>query len=1515
MRRKTLIVVALIVVMLLSSFLPIVGYAADEATPTISELTFNTTLYKGLKAYFQGEGIEAKYDDITHTIIMSTDTINGIEEISLKEKGIKNISGIEAFANVKSLILSANQLTENSDLSVLNGLTNLEYLDLSSNHIKDVSSIEGLITSLLEKSSNAVNLSSQTTTIVVDVETNAEEEPLTVTYTLPQILQMAGIVKNGVITNKGYLKADWFVEDNKASRASSFSPFIVGSSVPNPVTAEDNSFKIQVGIESGGTYTPLQGLIKLSIKIEDRNNGAYNPNPSSENVLKDSIFTLYYVVHTDVTDGVIIKDNRLYTAIKEQLTKNQEINTDLLSYRYGTTSGGEIAYDLCDYTVSSGTATLSINGTEIYRLSGFSGASGSGYITDLRTSEGYEVEYQVVTDEIIDEVNGNVTYKRRVKVPHINADCRDLYVDAWDEAQAFVITDLDIVNKITSLILNDKQICDLSGIEKFVGLESSLNVSFNYIDSLAYIYALELNKQTRNESLRALFGEKKAAMSATKNKITTAYNKLLSTKKSIEEQIAKINEQKRILSTITDETSTEYTNAIKAIQSAMKAIYGDPENDEDEGLIGELKKALNDPQDGLNSNLPSLYTRLSNMYRVFNKEYKLTSFTTPALNYQTEEEFLEYKEKSSTKDGAKGLAKEQASRIATYEKAGALSALERDLLISAFGLVLSDEQQYPVSYALNELIKSYEEVNVTRSTWVQMNMQFIEIGLYSGAASYCLIERMNKDVGTTACFAEDYFRKVYENYEYEGIDSKLVEALYYKVKDNRGSLEYSEMLNEIFTNYIEGKLTYEGADFYKCQGKYYDVYELSYKTTTASSPAGEYPSEIHLTEVMEGLKESNSGIFFFMQLMSLANKFTAVDETARYIEMPALKKIDVRNNEIESLGPTRLTMVAPDGTETTGEYSLSTLTHMKELYAGHNFVTGDIECVDWSSLTALKKLDLSYNFINDISPLQVLTNLRYLDVSDNLLEGSFNLSLKRMPKLENIILAGNRYSDITRIINDYEITSGGDPTRYFAREDTLNIDLSRQNLEINIEDPIEFRSGVRVHEIELPPIFAQLEYIDATRTAFGTTSSKGSIKATGGVAYIPVYEEGDFTAEVTVIAKNGYPEDITTSMGINSKCTINYSVRRMGVTGIKIVEEEITSVARGSTQKFTAKVEGDNVEDTRVIWSVEGNTSTGTGISETGLLVVGANETAETLTIKATSAINSRMEAVKVVAVVEPELEKVVTSVTVTATSPEVEPGKAISLSATVEGSNLKDSDQAVTWAVAGNTSVNTKISAQGVLTVGENETSGALVVTATSVTDPNRSGSLAITVKLPSGQEPENPDNPPVNPDNPDNPPVNPDNPDDPNKPDKPNPPTPSGVEYGYDVSEDGTELLGISPDTTVTAFTAKLLKEEGYTVEVKRNGNKISETAKVATTDLVVISKDGKVVDTFELIVKGDVNGDGIADAEDSSLIKAYRAKLTNLSGAFLTAADIDNDGEITVLDVRLLLYHRAKVDGYIL
>ena len=375
--------------------------------------------------------------------------------------------------------------------------------------------------------------------------------------------------------------------------------------------------------------------------------------------------------------------------------------------------------------------------------------------------------------------------------------------------------------------------------------------------------------------------------------------------------------------------------------------------------------------------------------------------------------------------------------------------------------------------------------------------------------------------------------------------------------------------------------------------------------------------------------------------------------------------------------------------------------------------------------------------------------------------------------------------------------TGGDFTSYFAREDTLNLDLSRQTLQINIKDIITKDEQANVKEIDLPPIFAQLEYIDAARTAFGTTSSKGSVQARGGKAYIPINEAGDYQAVVKVIAANGYPEEVSTSVGINTKCTINYTVS----------EDDSTNAT---------------------------------------------------------------------------DPEKIVKSVTISSDKTTVKAGETVNLSATVEGINLADSDKAVTWKVAGNSSSNTRISNDGMLAVAENETSSKLTVTATSVADSDVKATQVITVTRDT-------------------------TPTDPTTPEEPT--------YGYEVSSDGTEIMGISPNTNSSNFKTKLVNDSSYKVEVKREGNTISENEYVATGDIVVISKDGKAVASYELVVKGDVNGDGVADALDSSLIKAYRAKLEKLSGAYLKAADINNDGDVNIIDVRLLLYHRARIEGYIL
>ena len=1659
MRKKMLISLALVVIMLFNCIAPLMQVQA--ATTATTSMSFNATLYKGLKAYFQEIGISARYDDASRTIKMETSVLESIEGISLKEKGIEDITGLDYFKNVNSLILSANNLSEESNLAVLNNLPNLKYLDLSSNKITDVSQIQDLIYKLLAIDSTAINLSSQIAHSVVAVPVDTEEETLIYEATLPQILTIAGQANNGIIEKQGILKDEW-VEKHIYGY-----PYIEDYSIPTPVTSEDNSFKIHIGEDVDATYHILEGLVKVVISIKDTSLPSYNNNPSSKNILKDSIFTLYYVVHADYDEAIIFKDKNLYLSVKEQLTEGQLINRELISYPYEVNADNELYYDVCNYTVVDGDARLSINGEELYVIENF--VSELEIIKNMN-GDILDTIYEFV-DVSVPNDNGVITTTRLIKMLRVNEDCRDLYQRYYDEPLVLVIRDSDITNKIPSLILNDQRISDLSGLEGFWGLESELNVSFNYIDTLAVIYELQNNKDYVTTQLQEAFKERLNAMSSSKEKITSAYTTVEAAIKAVEDAIKAINEGIAEYNAATD---AEEKNAKKeAINGLIDSIYGgvNESGEEVEGLLDAIEKALNDPQEGLNINISAIYPRLQAMYNTFNKEYRLTTILTPELNYLTEEEYEAYLEKLDNTNSVKELVNSQVSRIATLEDADALSKLEQDLIVRAFGLALSDEQESPISYALQEMVKAYEETQATRSAWKELILKFEEINIYSMAANYCLLERMNGNVATVECFVEEYLLKQMKEYEYEGIDITLLEAIYNKVKNGETSEIYNQSLYNIFDEYLNGYREvsngYENTNVYFCQGEYTYVSYLDFEVEETTNSGFTYPETVKLNEVLENYYTNSVDNYFFNQLMSLANKFTAHDEISRYVVLPNLKKIDVRNNEIETFGDVTISVINPtegnedaevetieeegeEGETTTNvkTANLSSLKNLKEFYAGHNLVSGDIAYDWWSELKTLKALDLSYNFITDISPLQVLEKLRYLDVSDNMLQGEFNLKLKPMKKLKDLNLAGNRYTDISSILNEFEFIANGDFTKYFAREDTLNLDLSRQKHEIIIEEPISYDSSNTIMEVELPPIFSQLEWIDATRTAFGTTSTKGSINATGGVAYVPISEKGDYEAKVTVIAKNGYPEDVTTSIGINSECTIRYSVKEIKVNSV-VINEDVTKMEKGTTQTFTATVEGTNVPDTTVFWTVEGATSenttidnngvltvaadetatqitivatsnfddtimasktielfakavtsvvineqavsldkgekatftvvvtgenledddkavtwsvegalsTGTTIDEKGVLTVAADETATTITVKATSnydntkngtstvtiapklvtgvtvagnttakagdmvtftatvtgenlndadktvkwevygatnpytrinettgaltiGANETAEKITVAAISNYDNTKVgtldvnlvvVKSVTIEATSNRLNHGNSMTLTAKVEGSNLTDAEKAVTWTVTGGTDAATAITEAGVLTIGANETAEKVTVTATSVTNPSVSGTKEIKIDIPL--------------------------------------PT-----LGYTV-EGGDTIVGVSPSTTATNFKTKLITDNNYTVEVKRNGTAIEDDKNVATGDIVVLKSGDKLVEAFEVVVKGDVNGDGVADSLDSSLIKAHRSRLTNLEGLFLDAADIDNDSEITISDTRLLLYHRARIEGYIL
>jgi hypothetical protein len=201
------------------------------------------------------------------------------------------------------------------------------------------------------------------------------------------------------------------------------------------------------------------------------------------------------------------------------------------------------------------------------------------------------------------------------------------------------------------------------------------------------------------------------------------------------------------------------------------------------------------------------------------------------------------------------------------------------------------------------------------------------------------------------------------------------------------------------------------------------------------------------------------------------------------------------------------------------------------------------------------------------------------------------------------------------------------------------------------------------------------------------------------------------------------------------------------VTKVTVTPAAVT-IGRGTTKQFRASVTGTNSPAKTVKWSLTG-ASTGTKISADGLLKIGANQSPGTITVKATSTADSSKSgkaAVKMPAPAKPAVKPkpapkpspkpkpapkpTVTKVTVTPAVATIGRGATRQFRASVTGTNSPA--KTVKWSLTG-ASTGTKISADGLLTVGANQTSGTITVKAASTASPSKSGKAAVKVPAPA--------------------------------------------------------------------------------------------------------------------------------------------------------------------------------------
>ena len=1651
MKRKMLISIALVVIMLLNCMMPLFVVTAAEG----EGIQLNSKLYSAVKASLIDQKIPFTCDDITHTLTLSEENKSKVTEMCLNENAISDLTGLDYFSSLTKVELSGNNITKDSNLEVLNSLP-LTYLDLSTNQLEDVSAIDALIDSI-ESKKGTVLLSGQTVTIVYEAivdESEDSSQAIFGSYELPLILEKAGFVKSA------WMKQSGIPEDESVNSAR---PTLY--SIQNPVMEGHNEIKVRIADDFGNPY---KGLYKLEIYIYDDPTeaaSAANLNPAATNILNGSRFYIYVVVHGNEDTAVFTPDSNLYRAVKTQLTAGQTENKNLDSFGYAVDVNGEMLFTTCymvrlnDFmyelyvydqsargksTIAPDFILLSMDNGKtgmIFEYDVFAGANPNetcAQLMDQFKQYAYATEYELVDIRTTGD-EGEIVFWPGVTF-QAKKEAKTLYKKAYDDAKVFVISNTNLANKISSLVLNNKEIRDLSGLEKFVGLDSYLNVSHNYLTDIDPIYELQGEKDKFEALLQQKFNywlktrkygnlteslkEVKSGMAKAKaqikliEKAAEDIGKLLVEASKIERQTVKetvttdeaTGQTTTKTETVVNEKYEEQLNSkVDSINKILDNVYGWTERDEQgnivehKGYVDILEEALGEANAKIQGE-DGLYYYLSKLYEVYNKDYKLTSLLTPEVNYQTIDEYLKFEQSLlGSTDSVKAIYKNLISRLENTYDVDGLSDFEKEIIYRAMGVQFYayKENENPITKHFEDF---FEDTAQPRTYWVGLIREYQAMAIFTEMYNYCLINRMeNDDTAYNYCYAEEYIKNRIENFELEGIDVSVEKDIFEYMEmfntmmngfSNNHSQDFEEyLLNLVYgffeAGYYEVDYEYETVDEYgdpdyiynevsTCYGPYTQMYHIvdliqNYESNTEiAAMAGVDANDEEVAYVFGKIirpliKEVNfvetidindewkgmvNELYLYNELIALSSKLVNnSSEVSRYVTLPDLKKLDVSYNAL-----------------LTGFERITELKGLRELYANSNYIT-DLSEVNWEDMKYLRSLGLSYNYISDIQALENLPFLRYLDVSHNLISGTLKFNLTKVQgTLKEFDLSYNQITDIRCIMEFLDIWSGGDDANWLAREDTLNLNLNNQNIVIDVEEPIYLDLNPQTIDIELPKIFTQLAAIDVNRTAFGETSQNGRIESEGTYVTLNTRTAGEKQGVVKVIPMSGNGTPVETCIGEGTTATINYTVVGRSVSEVVITEKQdvmklgeaamfkaevkgenlnntnvvwtvegassenttidengkltiaADEVARevvvkatsefdsskyatvvvkvyenqpitfsleltpmevvvktGDTQEFTAKVNAPEGTDTTVVWTVEGNNSDNTKVSENGVLTVAADETAETLKVKAASKADERVFKEAIVTV-----EKVVIKVTKVTVTPsenvKVKAGETQKFEATVEGENLTDTS--VRWSLRGNESANTKISEDGTLTVAADETAKTLTITARAEADETVTMDVVVAVESVVAED---------------------------------------VVELGYKVDEEF--ISTINPKTPVSAFKSKLLDNEEYKVVIKKDGEEITSGHMATGMFVQIQDKDGNVVEgkngllVFEIVVTGDVNGDGVANSLDSIAIKAHRNEVRGqeLAGANLEAADINDDGKVNVTDAKLLLYHRAEVKGY--
>ncbi len=362
-----------------------------------------------------------------------------------------------------------------------------------------------------------------------------------------------------------------------------------------------------------------------------------------------------------------------------------------------------------------------------------------------------------------------------------------LYEKSYDDALILTFDTNTLTNRVTSLILNDKKLSDLTGIEEFVGLNTSLNLSYNYIDTLEEIINLETNKATKEAELQAKYTKALDALKVNSENLNKSKDEV----KSLQEQLDKKNAEIAKL----DPSNSNYES-------------------QKEALIKEWND-LSEQKSNVEANVRKYTTLLGEgldkLYKIYENEYKLTSILPINVSRLSEEDVYDKTDLATAKSYTEAII----TKICALEEKEALSKFENNMIIKAFNIPTTkkvtimnedgttEEQDKPIENPITEYLNEFKEREeyLTLQDYKDFIMEFKKIEILSLSINYCLIERAN-DNGITTCVKKEGFDAIVENAEIEGLD------VWFRELYNEATSDSSKY-KDIYANCICGDINTE----------------------------------------------------------------------------------------------------------------------------------------------------------------------------------------------------------------------------------------------------------------------------------------------------------------------------------------------------------------------------------------------------------------------------------------------------------------------------------------------------------------------------------------------------------------------------------------------------------------------------------------------------------------------------------------------------------------------------------